>query len=300
MAIDGLRLLEPNELAEQGPPEAVRLPLELVDANPNNPRRALIEVDALAENIRAFGLLQPVTVRRSGERYELLGGHRRRAAFALLHEREPHEVQWRTIPAVVRTEDNSDRAFLMLLSSQLHTKQWRAREEAAALEQLVLGGRNLRQIGEVLNRTESWASRRLRVYADSVLSGYVQSGRLTSTVAEEFLPVLDVAQRKEFAERAADEDWTQDHARGQVRALRLDRQIREIAKRARDLLEILSQVDASKLPASATKDLWTLQRRIVSIGRTGGPVMPSIEQAERAAHVDQTRTPRRRTRLKIE
>jgi ParB family transcriptional regulator, chromosome partitioning protein len=291
--------LDIADLAETGPPEAVRLPLELIDANPQNPRRSLVELDALADNIKTFGLLQPVTVRRIGERYELLGGHRRRAAFLKLREIEPYDVQWRTIPAVVRSAEDDDRAFLMLLSSQVHNRNWHAREEAAALERLVLGGRTLMQVGEVLNRTEGWASRRLRVYADSILSGYVLSEKLAAATAEQLLPVLDPTTRKQLAERAVEECWTQDKTRGEVRALRLDRQIREIAKRARELLEILSQVDPSRLPPGATKDLWTLRGRIDRIGR-GGAIMPSIEQAERAAHVDQKKTPRRRTRLRIE
>jgi ParB/RepB/Spo0J family partition protein len=286
------QLLTDQELVESGPPEAVRIPLDLVDPSPNNPRTNLPEVDALADNIKAFGLLQPVTVRRASERYELIGGHRRWAAFLELREKEPHDPQWRSIPAVIRSTDDDDRAFLMLLSSQLHNYSWRPREEAAALERLVLGGRNLKQIGEVLHRTESWASKRLRVYADAVLSGYVQTGKLSTGVAEELLTIVDLATRKEFADRAVQEGWSQDQARGQARSLRLDKQLREVAKRARDLLDILSQVDPSRLPASATKDLWELQQRIVAIGR-GGRVMPSIEQAQRAAGVRNQEKPQR-------
>jgi ParB family chromosome partitioning protein len=276
-------LLDEGDLAEAGPPEAVRLPLDLVDPNPQNPRRELAEVDALAENIKTFGLLQPVTVRRVGKRYELLGGHRRHAAFQLLREQHPEDVQWRSIPAVVRTADD-DRSYLMLLSGQLHNRTWRPREEAAALERLVTSGRNLKQIGEALNRTESWASKRLRVYADAVLSAYVQTGRLAAGVAEELLPILDAPTRKDFADRAVKQKWSQDRARGEVRSLRLDKQLREIARRARELLEILSSVDPTRLTPAMTRDLWTLRGRIDAIGR-GGPVMPSIEQAQRAAGV---------------
>jgi len=287
-----LRLLDPQELAELGPPEAVRLPLDLVDPNPRNPRKDLAEVDALAENIRQFGLLQPITVRRISDRYELLGGHRRRAAFQLLQEQHPLEPQWRTIPAVVRTMDD-DQSYLALISGQVHNRAWKPREEAFALERLALAGLTLTQIGSSLNRTESWASKRLRVYADSVLSGYVQSGRLSTSVAEEFLIVLDVEVRRDLAERAASESWSQDKARGEVRSLRLDKQLREVAKRARELLEILSVVDVSKLPLADRQTLWTLRGRITALGR--GPVIPTIEQAQAAAKINPDARPRGRT-----
>lgn len=286
------RLLSDQELAEAGPAEAVRLPLDLVEPNPHNPRRELAEIEALAENIRTFGLLQPVTVRRSGKRYELLGGHRRRAAFALLREQHPEDVQWRSIPAVIRAAKDDDRAYLMLLSGQLHNRVWRPREEAAALERLVLSGRTLVQIGQALHRTESWASKRLRVYSDSVLSGYVQTGQLATGVAEELLVIKDAPTRKDFAERAVKEGWSQDRARGEARSLRLDKQLREVARRARELLEILSSIEPSRLTPAMTRDLWTLRGRIDVIGR-GGPVMPSIEQAQRAAGVRTQEKPKR-------
>jgi ParB/RepB/Spo0J family partition protein len=293
------RLLEPHELAEQGPPEAVRLPIELVDENPRNPRRELAEIDALAENIRVFGLLQPVTVRRQGERYELLGGHRRRAAFALLREQEPHEVKWRTIPAVVRTADDES-SYLMLISGQVHNRAWKPREEAAALERLA-EVHTLRQIGDMVHRGESWVSKRLRIYADSVLSGYVQSGRLAAGVAEELLLVDDIEVKTTFAQRAADESWTQDQARAEARALKLDKQLRHIARQARGLLSVLSGIDPTRLPPSATRDLWSLRGRIEQLATGQQPVFPTIEAAQRAANINATRpVKRRRTRLRIE
>lgn len=285
--------LDERELAEVGPPEAVRLPLDLVDPNPQNPRRSLIEVDTLAENIRAFGLLQPVTVRRAGDRYQLLGGHRRRAAFELLREQEPHDPQWRSIPAVIRNADD-DRAYLMLLSGQLHARAWHPREEASALERLVVTGRTVRQIGEALHRSQGWASKRLAIYADAVLSAYVQTSQLSPGVAEEFVHVKDAATRKGLADRAVAEHWSQDRARAEVRMLRLDKQLREIAKRARELVQILSDIDVSRLPDSAARDLWTLHNRVEVLARGGTPVFPTMEAARAAAGV-RTESARRRT-----
>lgn len=289
-------LLAPHELAETGPPEAVRLPLDLVDPNPNNPRQQMLELDALADNIRTFGLLQPITVRRQGERYELLGGHRRRAAFMLLAEREPHETRWRTIPAVVRPADTDDQDFLRLISAQVHTRAWQPREEASALERLVLAGRSVTQVGEALHRSTEWASKRLRVYADAVLSGYVQTGQLAPGVAEEMLVVLDAEQRKALAQQAVEERWSQDFARGEVRALRLDRQLKDISRRAKDLLNLLSSIDAARLPDGAARDLWALHNRIEVLARGGKPVFPTLEAARRKAGISENPRPRKARR----
>jgi ParB family chromosome partitioning protein len=286
------RLLSAQELAELGPPEAVRLPLDLVDAHPLNPRAALPEIDLLADDIKANGLLQPIAVRRTGDRYELVAGHRRRAAVALNRERYPHDAEWRTIAAVVRTMDD-EATYLALLSAQLHSRDWLPREEAAALERLA-ESRTLREVGALVHRGEPWVSKRLRIYADSVLSGYVQTSKLSTSVAEELLQVRDPAQRRDFADQAVKERWTPGQARTAARRLKLDSHVREVARRARELVDVLASVEPGRLPVDATRDLWTLHGRIEVLARGGAPTMPTVEQAERAAGV-RSGAPRRKS-----
>jgi ParB family chromosome partitioning protein len=293
------RLLEPQELAEAGPPEAVLIPLDLIDPSANNPRQGLQEIDELAASIKDFSLLQPVTLRRLGERYELIGGHRRWAAYLQLAEQEPQEPRWRAIPAVIRTMDD-DRAYLALITSQVHNRNWKPKEEAAALERLA-ETYTLKQIGALVHRTESWASKRLRVYADAVLSGFVQSGRLAAGIAEELLLVEDARIRSALAQRAVDEAWSQDQARAEARALKLDKQLRHIARQARELLGILSTIDRTKLPRAAQDELWSLHLRIEFLATGKAPVFPTIAAAQAAARVNPEKPPRqRRTRLKID
>lgn len=291
MATTHLRLA-PAELAEAGQSITRDLPLDLVDPNPANPRKALTEVADLAENIKRFGLLQPVTVRRAGERFELLGGHRRRAAFLLLREAEPLEPRWRVIPAVVRTADDSD-ARLMLISGQVHNRAWSSREEASILEDLA-STMTLAAVGALVNKSKQWVGSRLKIYADAVLSGFVQSGALSTTVAQELLAVTDPKQRLKFAELAVTEEWTPAHARAEARKLKIDAQARQAGRLTRDLLEILSATDPAKLPIEVTRDLWVLAGRIQVMGR-GGPIIPTMEQAPGVKPARQ-----RRTRLRTE
>src|SRR6267143_1705187 len=65
------------------PPPTWRIALNLLDQNPHQPRSqmdegALVELTA---SIRDHGLLQPITVRKVGTRYQVIAGHRRLAAF---------------------------------------------------------------------------------------------------------------------------------------------------------------------------------------------------------------------------
>lgn len=297
-----VRLLSEQELAEAGPPEAIRIPIDLVDPNPRNPRIRLPEVDQLAANVREFGLMQPIFVRRAGDRYEVIAGHRRRAAFLWLHDQEPFVDRWLAIPAVVVSADD-DLSELMLISAQAHIAAWKPREQAAALERLAMTGMTLKAIGERLNRTESWASKRLRVFADSVLSGYVQSERMQSGVAEELLRVRDPQQRKALADRAVAETWNQSRARIEANATLRISPTDQLGQRGNELLDLLSGINGRDVPVNVFRDLMILRGRLESLADeargTPTPRIPTIEAAERAAGVrSQTRPLKRGERRK--
>ena len=61
------------------------IPLDVIDANPNQPRRRFDapSLTALADSIRQRGVLQPVIVRPLGDRYQLVAGERRWRAAQL-------------------------------------------------------------------------------------------------------------------------------------------------------------------------------------------------------------------------
>lgn len=297
------RLLSEQELAEAGPPEAVRIPITEIDPDERNPRRMYAEIDQLAESIAdpKIGLLQPILVRREGNRYRIVAGHRRLAAFQLLRDQFPHDARWRSIPAAIRRMDD-DAAYLALITAQVHTKNFTPREEAAALEQLAATGLTITDISERLHRTKAWASKRLRVYADAVLSPYVQTGRLAASVAEELLLIADPKLRKAAAERAVKEHWSQAYARAESRKFAADRQIARVEVLARELLDILSSVDSGRIPVGLGLDLNTLARRIDVISGRRPPRLPTVEQAQRQAGVKPKPNGRqqKRTRFRTE
>jgi ParB family chromosome partitioning protein len=71
--------------ADQSPGEAdsaadlAHLPIAAIHPNPFQPRRSFdpLELAGLIESIQQHGVLQPVVVRRAGERYQLIAGERR-------------------------------------------------------------------------------------------------------------------------------------------------------------------------------------------------------------------------------
>jgi ParB family chromosome partitioning protein len=107
-----------------------RIPLSTIRPNPFQPRRDF-RPDELAElesSLRASGLLQPISVRRRGDAYELIAGERRvRAATNL---------GWTDIQAIVR--DFDDRTMLVLaLVENLQRTNLNALEEARGYRRLI-------------------------------------------------------------------------------------------------------------------------------------------------------------------
>lgn len=153
------------------------IPLERVVPNRQQPRRhfAADGIAALADSIRRHGLLQPIVVSRSGDRYELVAGHRR-----VLAARAAGKT---SIPAVVR-EDVSDRLELAL-AENLQRTDLNAIETARAYK-LLMETYDLtqEQLAERLGKSRSSIANTLRALAapqvlqDAVTEGKISEGHL--------------------------------------------------------------------------------------------------------------------------
>ena len=106
------------------------IPLEHIVPNPHQPRRdfdpaALAE---LADSIRAYGILQPLTVRDKGGYYELVAGERRLRAARIAGLREG--------PCLVAQVGEEDSALLALMEN-LQRRDLDCWEEAQAIARLI-------------------------------------------------------------------------------------------------------------------------------------------------------------------
>ena len=78
------------------------LPIGRIIPDPMQPRKTFNEeaMKQLAESIEEHGVLQPITVRKSGKDYIIVMGERRYRASKLARKK--------TIPSIVREYDNND------------------------------------------------------------------------------------------------------------------------------------------------------------------------------------------------
>lgn len=108
-----------------------RITIAQIRPNPYQPRREFRpgELSDLEASLKASGLLQPVTVRRTGrDAYELIAGERRFRAST--------NIGWTEIPAIVRDVD--DRTMLTLaLVENLQRADLNCVEEALGYQRLI-------------------------------------------------------------------------------------------------------------------------------------------------------------------
>jgi ParB family chromosome partitioning protein len=178
-----------------GEPELLHLPVETIHANPRQPRKRFDgeATSALAESIRAQGLVQPVVVRpREAGGFELIAGERRwRAA---------REAGVPTVPALVREADDRDSLVLSLVEN-VAREQLSAVEEARAYALLMDEfGLSLGDLSKRVGKAKPTVSNRLRLLElpDDVLA-LVERGDLTEGHARAVLAVPDQDGRRRLA-----------------------------------------------------------------------------------------------------
>lgn len=90
---------------------SVRIPVDLIDANPFQPRVDWSQDDlqSLSDSIRAQGIIQPLVLRSVGERYQLIAGERRLRAAVMAGFSE--------VPAVFREADDRQMLALALVEN---------------------------------------------------------------------------------------------------------------------------------------------------------------------------------------
>ena len=131
--------------------------LAQLSPNPQQPRRSFDEaaLRELADSIRAYGILQPLTVRRTPGGYQLVAGERRMRAARMAGLRE--------VPCLVAQVDEQDAGMLALIEN-LQRRDLDCFEEAAAIARLISRyGLSQEQAAEKLGKSQSAVANKLRL-----------------------------------------------------------------------------------------------------------------------------------------
>jgi len=192
---------EPESPAHQDAAQTV--PIGSVDPNPLQPRRVFDhdKLEELAQSIRANGIIQPLIVRKAGERLQLVAGERRLRAAKL--------AGLTVVPVVV--QDISDSRLLEItLIENIQREELNPIETAIAFERL---GRELNlipeEIGKRTGKNRSTIANTIRLLQlpqdvqQMLIEGSLKEGHARSLLK---LPNSDL--QREIAARAVAQDWS--------------------------------------------------------------------------------------------
>ena len=110
-----------------GTPIGRLVPIEQVDANPNQPRQVMGDLSELMASIAEKGIIEPLIVRQRGPRFQIIAGERRYQAAV--------QVGLREVPIVIREVDDTEIIEIALIEN-IQRKDLTPFEEAEALASL--------------------------------------------------------------------------------------------------------------------------------------------------------------------
>ncbi len=222
----------------------LELPLHQIDNNPFQPRREFNqeEIASLAESLKEHEQLQPVLVRRVGDRFQLISGERRlRAAI---------QAGMKTIRAEIRQADDRLVAELAIIEN-LQRKDLNPIEKALSFKRYVTEHRCTQDdLAKRLKIDRSTIANMMRLLElpDPIQSA-IQRDEISAGHARSLLPLGNEKEQLEFAKRAKEEGWS-------VRR-------RNVESRKRWLMKMPSKTETMGLPRRHRKseprvNIWRL------------------------------------------
>jgi ParB family chromosome partitioning protein len=195
----------PVVMPEQAmPAEATQdLPIELIDPNPLQPRRQFEQerLDELAQSIRSNGIIQPLVVRKAGERYQLIAGERRWRAAKL--------ADLTRVPVVIR-EVPEDRLLEVTLIENIQREDLNPIETAQAFSNMLAQlGLSPEEVGRRTGKDRSTVVNFVRLLQlPREILGLVAERKLSAGHARTLLGLPTSELQHEAARRAIDQGWS--------------------------------------------------------------------------------------------
>ncbi|MDR0879650.1 MAG: nucleoid occlusion protein [Clostridioides sp.] len=135
----------------------MEISVEKIVPNPYQPRKVFSQVSLkeLCESIKAYGIIQPITVRSRDDKYELIAGERRFRAAKM--------AGLDTVPAIINEMDDESSAVLALLEN-LQREDLNFIEESIGYDNLIREHHfTQQQLAEKLGKNQSTIANKLRI-----------------------------------------------------------------------------------------------------------------------------------------
>ncbi len=111
-------------------PGLMQVPIDHISPNPYQPRKTFNEasIEELARSVRQHGIVQPLVVTRSGDRFKLIAGERR--------YRAAQKAGLQSVPVIIKDDIKEGDALEIALIENIQREDLNPIEEASAYHQL--------------------------------------------------------------------------------------------------------------------------------------------------------------------
>ena len=198
-----LKTPPPIEPASASTATPIELPVNRIKPNPFQPRRQFREdaLEELAQSIRVNGIIQPISVRKSGNDFEIIAGERRWRAG---------QLAGLTVVPVVVQEIADDKLLEVALIENIQREDLNAIELAEAFERMVTElSLSHEEIGRRTGKDRVTITNTIRLLQlQPEVQQIVASGKLSAGHARALIGIKDPDRQKNIAYSVIAEGWT--------------------------------------------------------------------------------------------
>jgi ParB family chromosome partitioning protein len=218
-----------------------------IEPNPHQPRKAIepAALTELADSIRAEGLLQPIVVRKLGEKFQLIAGERRWRAF--------QQLKIKTIPARVISANDASSASIALIEN-LQREGLNPMEEAYGYASLIRDFDLTQETAaERVGKARASVANALRLLQlDGEIQGFIAKALLSVGHAKVLLGLENAAERQLLARRVLEEGLS----------VRATEQL--VQKRKRSGTAVTAPATARGVPAADAASVSNIEKKLTS------------------------------------
>jgi ParB family transcriptional regulator, chromosome partitioning protein len=206
--------------------------INLIDSNPHQPRLGFDEekLEALAQSIKSHGIIQPIIVTKSNDRYELIAGERRFLGAK--------KAGLQKVPVIVREAQEKEKLELALIEN-VQRHDLNPVEEAKAYKKLALDFEmSQEEVADRVGKSRSAVANKIRLLnlpveiQRSVIEGKITEGHAKAILAmpnpEKQRALYEMIIKQNLTVRQVEDKTKEVSVRSHKRTVNIDPEIKEL------------------------------------------------------------------------
>ena len=182
----------------------LEIDIKLIEMNPDQPRKVFNEeqIKGLAESIKENGLINPITLREKGGKFQIISGERRFRAFKFLERNK--------VPALVLKNIADSKMLELTLVENIQREDLNAIEIAKSYKKLIYD-LNIKQeeLANRVGKSRSAVSNSMRILDLSEnIQNMILQGKLTEGHARAILSLTNEKERENFAKIIVEKNYS--------------------------------------------------------------------------------------------